>query len=310
MRPRLSAIRWIVPGSNADATPRIVLCHIGSLSCLPALNLVFAELGDQIGLVLSSRVFAPRHGGFLRQTLDSFRRLGVPLTLWFGFDLISVQVVSRIARWTRFVIRRPPALATLDALAARYGARLVETGDVNSAETLAVVRAYAPDFVVVMNFDQILKAPFIALPRRGTINIHPSLLPALRGPCPTIWALAQRRSGSGATIHLIEDEKIDAGPVLAQVEVPLDRNPSAAEVNTRLFLAGAGALRATLERFAADPGMGRRQVLAEGQYLGFPTATEITTLRRSGVRLFRVRHAVRLIAAVLGWPSKLGGSVT
>jgi len=306
MRPRLSAIRWIVPATDPDERPRIVLCHIGNLSCLPALNLVFAELGDRIGLVLSSRAFAPRHGGFLRQTWESFRRLGVPLTLWFGFYLISVQVVSRIARWIGFVSRRPPPLTTLDALAARHGAQLVETGDVNSAETIAAVRAYAPDFVVVMNFDQILKAPFIALARRGTINIHPSLLPALRGPCPTIWALAQRRPGSGATIHLIDDEKIDAGPVLAQVVVPFERIPSADELNTTLFLAGAGALRTTLERFAADPGLGRRQDLAEGQYLGFPTAAEMATLRRSGVRLFSLRHAVRLIAAVLGWPSKWG----
>jgi methionyl-tRNA formyltransferase len=214
--------------------------------------------------------------------------------------------VSRVARWIGFVIRRPPALATLDALAARYGAQLVATGDVNSAETLAAVRAYAPDFVVVMNFDQILKAPFIALPRRGTINIHPSLLPALRGPCPTMRALAQRRSGSGATIHLIDDEKIDAGPVLAQVEVPFKGSPSSDEVNTMLFLAGAGALRATLEQFAANPGMGRRQDLAEGQYLGFPTPNEIAAMRRAGVRLFRLRHAVRLIAAALGWRRNRG----
>ena len=306
MRPRPYAIRWIVPATDADATPRIVFCHIGSLSCLPALNLVFAELGDRIGLVLSSEVFAPRHGGFLRQTLESVRRMGMPLTLWFGFDLVSVKVVSRLARWIGFVIRRPPALATLDALAARHGAQLIPTGNVNSAETIAAVRAYDPDFIVVMNFDQILKAPLIALPRRGTINVHPSLLPALRGPCPTVWALAQRRSSSGVTIHVIDDEKIDAGPVLAQIEVPLDRNTSAAELNTRLFLTGAGALRATLDRFSADPTMGSRQDLAEGQYLGFPTANEMATLRRSGVRLFSLRHAVRLIAAVLGWPSKWG----
>ncbi len=146
---------------NRPKTRTIVFCHIDSLCCLPALNAVFAEFGNDIGLVLSSRRFGSSHGTFWEQTTAGFRRFGIPLNLWLGFDLISVPIVAFFARWLSRVTGRPPALATLPELARHYGARFVETSDVNSAETLAAIQACAPDFIVVMNFDQILQPPLI-----------------------------------------------------------------------------------------------------------------------------------------------------
>ncbi len=92
---------------NRPRTRTIVLCHIDSLCCLPALNAVFAEFGDDIGLVLSSRRFGSRHGTFWEQTTAGFRRFGIPLNLWLGFDLVSVPIVAYFARWLSLVTRRP-----------------------------------------------------------------------------------------------------------------------------------------------------------------------------------------------------------
>ena len=193
-----------------------------------------------------------------------------------------------------------PELATLPALARRHGARLIETPDVNSAATRAAVQTYAPDFIVVMNFDQILKPPLIALAEVAAVNVHPALLPALRGPCPELWAVARKLGVSGATVHVIEDQTIDAGRVLARIVVPIDRAPSVGELNTRLFLAGARALPAALARLEADKAAGEPQNLSAGEYLGYPTAAEMAGFRRAGLRLCRAGHAIRLIAAALG----------
>ena len=119
---------------NGQKTRTIVFCHIDSLCCLPALNAMFAELGNDIGLVLSSRRFGSSHGTFWEQTTAGFRRFGIPLNLWLGFDLISVPIVAYFARWISRVTRRTPALATLPELARRHNARFVETSDVNSAQ--------------------------------------------------------------------------------------------------------------------------------------------------------------------------------
>lgn len=289
--------------SAAESRPKtrtIVICHIDSLCCLPALNAVFEAFGNDIALVLSSRRFGSRHGTFWEQTTAGFRRYGIPLNLWLGFDLISVRIVAYFARWLSLVTRRPPAIATLPELARRHNARLVETPDVNSAETLAAVKACAPDFIVVMNFDQILLPPLISLPTVAALNVHPSLLPRLRGPCPVLWAQARQERISGATVHAIEDRTIDAGRVLAQVEVPIDGTSSVGELTTQFFLAGARALPTALTRLAADRTAGQPQRLSDGQYLGYPTALQMKEFRRAGLRLCRLRHAARLVLAALG----------
>ncbi len=134
----------------------------------------------------------------------------------------------------------------------------------------------------------------------AAVNVHPALLPNLRGPCPELWALARHLVVSGATVHAIEDQTIDAGRVLARIEVPIDGAPSVGELNTRLFLAGARALPGALAKLEADATAGEPQKLSEGQYLGYPTAAEMAKFRRAGLRLCRVGHAIRLIAAALG----------
>lgn len=279
---------------------KIVFCHLESLCGLPALNHLFALFGDRVGLVLSSRRFGSKHGGALHQFVTSVRRSGLRMTLWLGFDIVSVQVLSRVARlMSIFGARRSSQLMTLSELGKRHGAHLLETDDINADVTQAAVQRYAPDLIVVMNFDQILRPPFVAIPRLCVINVHPSLLPSLRGPCPAFWALAERREISGVSLHLIEDEKIDAGRVLIRHEMAIDRCQSVAEVTTALFLAGARALPEALSSLAVDRNVGLRQDLSEGQYRGFPSRDDMAASHRVGVRLCGFGHVVRLVRATL-----------
>ncbi len=263
---------------------RIVLCHLESLCGLPALHELFATHGDQIGLVLASRRFGGKEGGALRQFVRGVRRSGVALTSWLGFDIVAAQLRSAAVR-----------PGSLRELARRHGASLLEVDDVNSEATLAAVRAYAPDLILVMNFDQILRAPIIATPRLGVLNIHPSLLPDLRGPCPAFWALAEGRRAAGASVHMIEDERIDAGRVLAQAEVPVDREESVAELTTRLFMAGARALPGALgaiENAGTAPAVAAQ---TPGRYRSFPNREEFAAARRAGVRMVRFGRLAHLL---------------
>ena len=206
------------------AVQRIAFCHLESLTCLPAINRLFSDLGDRIGLVVVSRRFGPKHGNMLQQFVANVRRSGLPMTLALGFDLVSAQIVARIALGLALITRRRPFLETLPELARRSGANLVRTADINSESMAATLRDYRPDIIIVMNFDQILRSAVIATPTVGVINIHPSLLPDFRGPCPVFWALAENRKKSGVTLHLIKNTMIDAGPVLVSIERALDKS--------------------------------------------------------------------------------------
>ncbi len=287
------------PGKG-EKLQKIVLCHLESLVGLPALNILFAHLGPRIGLVLASHRFGPHHGSVTEQLREGVRRSGWRLTVWLGFDIFAAQTVSQVARWISFIRRESPALATLPELARRHGARFAQVRDVNDAASIDLVRAYAPDLVIVLNFDQILRAQFIALPRLGVINVHPSLLPSLRGPCPAYWALQERRDVSGVSVHLIEDEKIDSGTLIVQSEVIVDRSLSVGELTTRLFELGARALPQAIATLTSNREVGRHQDLTKGAYRGFPDRRAMAASRRQGVRLCRLGHIVRLVAAATG----------
>ena len=278
---------------------KIVLCHLESIVGLPALNILFNQFGSDIGLVLSSRRFGPPHGGPIRQLARGVRQWGWRLTLWLGFDIIAAQLVGRLARWTRFLRSQPPSLATLPELAERHGSKLIKVANINAPSNLDVVRQFAPDLVLVMNFDQILQPSFIGLARLGVINIHPSLLPKLRGPCPAFWTIAEDHE-AGASLHFIEDEKIDAGRVIHQCFVPRLRMWSVGELTTVLFERGAAALPEAIARIEAGPNAGHAQDLRKAEYRSFPNRTAMAMARRQGLRLFRMVQLLRLIGAATG----------
>ncbi|MPZ35966.1 MAG: hypothetical protein GEV13_34260 [Rhodospirillales bacterium] len=282
--------------------PRIALCHLESLVGLPALNAFFAELGDQIDLVIVSRRFGPKHGSVFRQLVNGVRRSGLRMTFWLGFDIISAQVASQVASLLNRLTGRAPALRSVGALAAQHGAGLVMCSDVNSPDTIQALRDAGIDLVVLMNFDQILRQDFIDTPKSGVVNLHPSLLPALRGPCPVFWALAQGDQMVGITLHIIESTQIDAGPIMEQVGMAVDPGLSVAEITSALFLKGARLVA----RAAHDIPEGRQSVVpqppGQGEYRGFPDRAQMAAVARN-VRLCRPGHLVALLAAACGLKS-------
>jgi len=82
------------------------------------------------------------------------------------------------------------------------------------------------------------------LPKHGCINIHPSLLPKFRGPSPYVSAILADERTTGVTIMLME-EKMDAGPILAQARIELDETdwpPKGLMLSEMLFTEGINLL--------------------------------------------------------------------
>jgi methionyl-tRNA formyltransferase len=83
------------------------------------------------------------------------------------------------------------------------------------------------------------------LPRFGAVNLHPSLLPALRGPAPINWAVINGLAETGVTTMLLADE-MDAGDVLLQRAVTVDPRETAGSLAAKLAEAGAALMLDTL----------------------------------------------------------------
>jgi methionyl-tRNA formyltransferase len=226
------------------------------------------------------------------------------MTCWLGFDIVAAQWAWRVAQARRRLTGGAPTLRTARDLAAWYGSTIIETADVNSEETIAAMRRLGIDVVVVMNFDQILRDDFIRSPRRGVINVHPSLLPSLRGPCPVFWALVERRPEVGVTLHIIEGVEIDAGPIVAQRVIGADFQQSVGELTAALFLAGAELIKNVTDRLAQGwcPCI-RGLTAVDDDYRGFPSRPQMSSAVARAVRFCRFAHIFWLLRAAFGLPT-------
>ena len=108
-------------------------------------------------------------------------------------------------------------------------------------EFLAQLRELAPDVSVVVAYGHILPKAVIDLPRLGTLNIHASLLPALRGAAPIQAAIRDGFGETGVTIMQMVPA-LDAGPIVHQVRTPIVEDETAGELALRLSELGAAAL--------------------------------------------------------------------
>ena len=105
----------------------------------------------------------------------------------------------------------------------------------------AEVRALDPDVSVVVAYGHILKSALLGVPRLGSVNVHASLLPALRGAAPIERAILEGRSETGITIMQM-DAGMDTGPILHQVATPIAADETGGELRVRLAEMGALAL--------------------------------------------------------------------
>ena len=98
-----------------------------------------------------------------------------------------------------------------------------------------------PDLCITAAYGQYLPKRFLACPKFGTVNLHPSLLPKWRGASPVQRSLQAGENPLGCTV-LFTVSQMDAGPIIAQKEAMVDENASALQVLPDLFALGTELL--------------------------------------------------------------------
>lgn len=112
-----------------------------------------------------------------------------------------------------------------------------------------ILRADAPEAMIVIAYGLLLPPAVLAIPRHGCINVHASLLPRWRGAAPIPRAIEAGDAETGVSIMQME-AGLDTGPVLAEARTPIHEADTAQTLHDRLAQLGADTLVATLERLA------------------------------------------------------------
>lgn len=122
------------------------------------------------------------------------------------------------------------------------GVRVIAPRDVNAPEPVDEIRAVAPDYLFSFYFRQMMSSELLAVPSRGALNLHGSLLPLYRGRAPVNWVLVNGERETGVTLHHM-DEKPDHGDIVGQRAVPIAREDTAESLTRKLGAQAALLLR-------------------------------------------------------------------
>lgn len=130
------------------------------------------------------------------------------------------------------------------------GLPLAEVESVKRDPGTATLAGARPDVLAVVAYGEILPKEVLDLPRVAPVNLHFSLLPALRGADPVRHALLEGLEVTGVTTIRM-DEGLDTGPVLLQREEPIRDEDDAGSLGARLADLGAHLLVETLDLLEA-----------------------------------------------------------
>jgi methionyl-tRNA formyltransferase len=173
------------------------------------------------------------------------------------------------------------------------GAPALQIGSLDAAEALAALAALRPDVACVSCWARRIPPALLALPPRGFLNLHPSLLPRHRGPAPLFWAL---REGAplGVTVHLM-DARFDTGPILTQAPLDAQDGASGAELDALCGDVGGRLMAEALAGLAAGT-LSPRPQPPGGSYEGIPRPEDFSI-----DRAWSARRAFRFMRGTEEW---------
>ena len=164
-------------------------------------------------------------------------------------------------------------LEALEPLASRDHVPLIQLFP-QTRQAAAEIGALNPDLILVSCYAHRIADELLALPRLGAFNIHPSLLPAFRGPTPLFWQFRKGVQRFGLSLHRMTAE-FDSGPVICQQAIPMMDGVSIAEANDLLARQAENLLAAGLAMIERG-GNGLGQSSADASYQTYPEASDFT----------------------------------
>ena len=156
--------------------------------------------------------------------------------LLFASDDVGVQIASILSEAAAEVVclvldNQNRGGLNEEIQAVLSDAQIVSSDDLDDEQTTQFIRSLAPDVGIAAWWPHILRRAVFELPRLGTLNLHPSLLPFGRGRNPNFWALVEG-TAFGVTIHHV-DEGTDTGEIAWQRELEVSWEDTGGSLHKR-----------------------------------------------------------------------------
>ena len=136
----------------------------------------------------------------------------------------DIEVIAVVTQPDKPVGRKQELKASaVKVRAEHHGIKILQPSSLKKEEAQSQITELKADAFVVVAYGKIIPQAILDIPTHGCLNVHPSLLPAYRGPSPMQWAIMNGDRETGVSIMLL-DAGMDTGPILTQEKIPLDEN--------------------------------------------------------------------------------------
>ncbi|EIK68961.1 bifunctional polymyxin resistance protein ArnA [Pseudomonas synxantha BG33R] len=191
---------------------------------------------------------------------------GIEALLGAGYDIAAVFTHADDPKENNFY-------GSVAQLCARHGIPVHAPEDANHPLWVERIAKLNPEYIFSFYYRNLLSEPLLAIARKGAFNLHGSLLPKYRGRAPANWVLVNGETETGVTLHRMV-KRADAGAILAQQKVSIDRTDTGLSLHAKLRDAATALLRDALPQLALGKLTETAQDENQATYFGRRTAAD------------------------------------
>ncbi|MGZ0715932.1 bifunctional UDP-4-amino-4-deoxy-L-arabinose formyltransferase/UDP-glucuronic acid oxidase ArnA [Pseudomonas palleroniana] len=191
---------------------------------------------------------------------------GIEALLTAGYDIAAVFTHADDPKENNFY-------GSVAQLCARNGIPVHAPEDANHPLWIERIAKLNPDFIFSFYYRNLLSEALLATAKKGAFNLHGSLLPKYRGRAPANWVLVNGETETGVTLHRMV-KRADAGAILAQQKVIIDRTDTGLTLHAKLRDAATNLLRDALPQLAQGKLAETAQDESQATYFGRRTAAD------------------------------------
>ncbi len=180
-------------------------------------------------------------------------------SVYAGHKVVGAMRIDRV-NYSKFALFLKDIFSPTHDLAIirAFGAKDINAKSINSKEFVKEFEKLRPDVILVGSWSEKIAPEIAKLPRLGTINCHPSLLPRHRGANPYFWTIFSGEDLTGVTFHYV-NEKFDCGDILMQEAVTIDLNMTSGELRNRCSKFAQGMVGELLDKLEKGEIIPRKQ---------------------------------------------------
>jgi len=210
---------------------------------------------------------------------------GIESLLAAGYDIAAVFTHADDPKENAFY-------GSVAQLCARKGITVHAPEDANHPLWIERIAKLNPDYIFSFYYRNLLSEELLATAKNGAFNLHGSLLPRYRGRAPANWVLVNGETETGVTLHRMV-KRADAGGILAQNRVAIDRADTALTLHTKLRDSAAALLGEALPQLAAGKLSETAQDESKATYFGRRTPADGKLVwKKPAEELFNLVRAV------------------